>query len=489
MGKHSGGGDNPSGNTPSTKTTGDASGGTSSNSLPSTAPKGGSSGAASKGGAGAAGAAGHFTLVGKGGKPVKSDRGGKAGGKSDRGGPSGPSDFANLRRMWMREKRCLRCGSENHFAADCNVRPSTKGQQPPQSSGRCDGRAGNSKPGKTSSNAGKASSSSSGKAKSGSAQPASGEQRKNLGSSAPAKKGSGFNRSGGSQTGSGPSTGAKRSHDQSTTGMTPPAKKPNKRHSYAEAAKDSSELVIVTNDEGHISAKDFNKVNQAVEEAWLACLDKNTKPFHVEKWLYSNHYASVWVMDTESGKAVHEVVKSLGFNLIEKSQLLKVRKPPTILSGLLKGPAAKRDRDVLQRFLQFEKQRSHIPGRLDFYQAVDTPAGNKILRIVVDEDTMVRLAELDFELCIGASGRVKFADERANKTSSTQSRKVKLAMLEKETKELKERLVKMTQERLELQKAETESVGSVGISTMEITDAEVQDLAAAANEAKASDFD
>lgn len=76
--------------------------------------------------------------------------------------------------------------------------------------------------------------------------------------------------------------GLKRSRDQSASGMTPPAKRPQKKHSYAEAAKGSLELVIVKKDEGHISAKDFHKLNQEVEDEWLHQLDKGDVPFNVE---------------------------------------------------------------------------------------------------------------------------------------------------------------------------------------------------------------
>ena len=232
---------------------------------------------------------------------------------------------------------------------------------------------------------------------------------------------------------------AKRSRDFSPSGKTPPPKRPSKNIPYAEAAAGSLELVIFTERDGHIRQEVFNDINQAVQDDWIRCLDEGVQPFHVERWRYTNHFASVWVKDDHSAYAVEKVVNSKGYVLKRKTELLESRKPITILSGLVKGPAANSDRGFLERCLKFEIKRTEIPGRLEFYQAVDTTAGNKILKVLADEDAMLRLAQLDFELCNGTSGRVKFLDERASKKSNPQSRKLKAAQLDKEIEELKAR--------------------------------------------------
>ena len=234
--------------------------------------------------------------------------------------------------------------------------------------------------------------------------------------------------------------------------------------------------MIVTERDGHIRQEVFNDINQAVQDDWIRCLDEGVQPFHVERWQYTNHYASVWVKDDPSAYAVEKVVNSKGYVLKRKTELLESRKPITILSGLVKGPAANSDRGFLERCLKFEIKRTEIPGRLEFYQAVDTTAGNKILKVLADEDAMLRLAQLDFELCNGTSGRVKFLDERASKKSNPQSRKLKAVQLDKEIEELKARFREKRRELLELSKADTESVGATAMSSLELTDAEAMDL-------------
>lgn len=279
---------------------------------------------------------------------------------------------------------------------------------------------------------------------------------------------------GSSHSKAGPTTGGKRSHDQSTSGLTPESKRhSSKKRLYAEAAKGSLELVIVTKDDGHISAKHFNQINQAVEDAWIAALDKEEVPFTVEKWNYSNHFATVWVADVPSANIVGNVVEKHGFVLKKKQTVLEKRKQVTILSGLVQGPAAQRDRDILERFIKIEKVRSDIRGRFEFYQTVNTPTG-KILKVLADEDAMLRLSQLDFEVCLGASGRVKLTDERAHTKTDPLSRKVELARVVKQMEEQKELLRALQQKRQELANVEVSSVGSLGLSSARLQ--EVMDL-------------
>ena len=228
-------------------------------------------------------------------------------------------------------------------------------------------------------------------------------------------------------------------------------------------------MAIVTKDRGHIARRDFEAIRQAVEDKFIAQLDQNVVPLSIEGWNYTSHFATCYVADQESVVSLDEVVKSAGFILERKETLVAERKPVTILTGLLQGPAAKRERNEIERFLKFEQARVKIPGRIEFYSSIPIKrSGNTLLRIAVDDDAFSRMKEVDFQLRIGASGLVRFEDERASKKTNKQTREVKIHELETSIHDLKNKLVTLAKEKRELEKSETESVASLGLSGLNV---------------------
>ena len=384
----------------------------------------------------------------------------KAGGKGNQGqspaaagtgtasaNPSGTASAnpvtETLRNMWRREKRCMQCGSENHFRANC---PLTKEENPNRERATAKG----------------------------------GAQKDATASQARSKttvKGTASANPTRTAAANSYTAGQKRKSHPGPTGSTPPSKKPARKHSYAEAAKEATEMAIVTKDRGHIARRDFEAVRQAVEDKFIAQLDQNVVPLSIEGWNYTSHYATCFVADQESVVSLDEVVKSAGLVLESKDSLIAERKPVTILTGLLQGPAAKRERHEIERFLKFEQKRVQLPGRLEFYSAIPIKrSGNTLLRIAVDDDAFSKLKELDFQLRIGASGQVRFEDERAEKKTNKQTREVKIHELESSIHALKNKLVTLAKEKRDLEKAETESVASLGLSALHMeVDSNVED--------------
>ena len=185
----------------------------------------------------------------------------------------------------------------------------------------------------------------------------------------------------------------------------------------------------------------------------------------------TSHFATCHVADDKSAGMIKELAESIGCVMVPKAELDAERKPVTILTGLLTGPASQRERPELERFLKHEKKRVTIPGRLEFYSLISVKrSGNKLLKIVVDDDTMERMRELDFQLRVGASGLVKFLDEREAKKTNKQTRANRIHELEKEMTGLKEKLIAIHKEKRELE-ADTESVASLGLSGLVVDNA------------------
>ena len=168
------------------------------------------------------------------------------------------------------------------------------------------------------------------------------------------------------------------------------------------------------------------------------------------------------------------VVREQGFIAVRKDVLLESRKPTTILSGLVTGPASKRDRSVLERLLKFECDRVGITGRLEFHSSsLIQKSGNLLLRIVVDDDAKGELSRLDNELRIGASGKVKFLDEREEKKSNPEWKRRRLAELEQKIAEGKQLIKEMAEEGQKLCETLEDnppSVGSLGMSGLDMAE-------------------
>ena len=355
--------------------------------------------------------------------------GGRSSGKDER--QEAPSNTDELRKLWVREKRCLGCGSENHFIRECPIAPTSS-----KSSG-------------SSKRPGKGSASKGGSGEAGKAKPHSSK-----GKAGPAQ------------------SGVKRSRDHMPSGLTPPAKRPStQKFSYAEAAAGAVTMVILTKENHHISKQNFQTIQEAVETEWFRILDEGAVPFHVEKWSYTLSLATVSFLDQEAHDKVVGLVKSKGFNCMRREELEAMRKPTKILSGLLSGPVAKRTRQELERLLKFGQDKYNIHGRMEYYTAIEIPrSGNKLLRIKVDSDAEEGMKELNYELPLGASGKVRFEDESANKKLTPENKRRKLEELEAKISEEKSKIEELVKQRIELDKAEVESVGSLGLSGLEMAE-------------------
>ena len=326
----------------------------------------------------------------------------------------------HIRELWARENRCFRCGSESHHKSSCPLGA------------------------KASANAARSNSAT---------------------NKVPLKRGAQAQKPSSKED----QRGVKRSHDPGPSGTTPPAKRTasTKKHCYAAAAAGALEVAIVTKDMGHISKRDFEKIRMLVEDAWLEQLEKGEEPFEVEQWLYTSQMATFSVPSERSGLPIERIIKEQGFSIISKMQLLEKRRPTTIITGLVTGSAASRERTILERLIKFEAERVGVIGRLEFYAAhLVQKSGNLLLKLIADDRAMACLKELDFELRIGASGRVKFTDERAEKkTSAAEKKMAKVEELEKSIEEHKKMLKDMLQQRRALE-GDEESVGSIGVSNL-----------------------
>ena len=411
-----------------------------------------------KGGSGAKGKeadGGAWTTVSHG----KGKRGGNPKGKpsSDREAMATPSmskpttkvDPA-LRKAWLREGRCLACGSESHKVRDCALVPprdttktdkeSVKDKQPMGS------KSSNTKSPKGAKPNAQASRSQPNGAKS---------TKDNV-----AKAGD-----------NGDGRGKKRKDPPAPTGATPPAKRSTKQFSYASVTEGSVEMVILTRRNTHIPASAMNELREKVELKWLDQLKNGETLVAVENWSYSTRLATVHLADHGSAAVVNAEAMKLELVLKSRRQYEEERKPYIILTGLVTGAAAAREREILECMIQAEKDRVKIPGKLQYHSAHKVASsGNLLLKILVDEDAEPRFKELSYQLRIGASGYVKFEDDRAKRKVDKRTRANQIqtleAELEAEKKKLEDRIKYLDQ----LKNSDNESVASMGLSGLNVGD-------------------
>ena len=411
-----------------------------------------------KGGSGAKGKeadGGAWTTVSHG----KGKRGGNPKGKpsSDREAMATPSmskpttkvDPA-LRKAWLREGRCLACGSESHKVRDCALVPprdttktdkeSVKDKQPMGS------KSSNTKSPKGAKPNAQALRSQPNGAKS---------TKDNV-----AKAGD-----------NGDGRGKKRKDPPAPTGATPPAKRSTKQFSYASVTEGSVEMVILTRRNTHIPASAMNELREKVELKWLDQLKNGETLVAVENWSYSTRLATVHLADHGSAAVVNAEAMKLELVLKSRRQYEEERKPYTILTGLVTGAAAAREREILERMIQAEKDRVKIPGKLQYHSAHKVASsGNLLLKILVDEDAEPRFKELSYQLRMGASGYVKFEDDRAKRKVDKRSRAKQIEELEAELEAEKNKLEERIKDLDQLKNSDTASVASMGLSGLNVGD-------------------
>ena len=300
--------------------------------------------------------------------------------------------------------------------------------------------------------------------------------------------------------------GQKRPRDPAPTGQTPPAKKPDdrstpragpsngskaKKYSYAQAASGALRLVILRTGDNHITRDQFFALQDRVDKVWLEILDAGKEdPFVVDKWEYSTSMASVYAADGRSADAIAGIIKSMGLEFDLFDRLMERRRPSKIISGLVMGPAANRDREYYDRALKHEVEAKKIPGRLEvFSMDITTPRG-RILKLRADDIALARLGELDNTIHIGSAGRILFTEVKevdgvdkvlpkdAGNKQTTAEDLARLEQLNKEIAEAKRFIVEKTKARREIETAETASVGSLGMSEVNISPAETERLLA-----------
>ena len=446
---------------------------------------------------------------GTGNYPNKTAAGGK---RASSGGSAGPSQkdragerpARDLLNLWRREGRCLGCGSEAHRIRDCVLNRGGQHNSGSSTKATTTTTGGNGNPSNMSASAQPRGSSDQRRNKNSSSHPASKFSSTNpkvsgSGSayggpgSRPAYGGQGSNRddprkgggggsaNGGSGTmsanggqgsnrgsGTGSDRGVKRQRDSAPSGATPPPKRTAK-FSYASAAAGSMELVIRNEAGEHISKKDLARLKQLAEEKFMAQLDKGEELIQIEGWNHTSLYASVHVGDAASAMAMVCEGKKLKLKLVKKAEFEKSRKNFVIMTGLVTGPAAQRDKKTLDRFIKAEMNLKKVPGDIEVYSLHPTASHNLLLSIKVDEDAEPRLKELDYTLRVGASGPVKFADTRSDKKVDQRTRAQRLELLKQKLEEKREELREHEARIEELNKLETVSeVGSLGVSAMDL---------------------
>ncbi|MEO0804505.1 MAG: hypothetical protein AAFY57_19890, partial [Cyanobacteria bacterium J06642_2] len=263
--------------------------------------------------------------------------------------------------------------------------------------------------------------------------------------------------------------GAKRTRDSAPSGLTPPAKSA-RNFSYAKATAGAIEVVALNCEGSHVSKKDFEELEKLVFKLWSDQLEKGEDTVAVDKWTYSTKMAIIFVADSRSVKQVAKEADKLGITLKSRADVEAERRPTVILSGLITGQAAKCERPEIERFLKAEVKRVSIPGRLHYFQAYNTKGDNQLLKIIVDDEAEERLKELDYQLRMGASGLVKFQDERASKKVDPRSRKIRLEQLQTEIEREKKGLMQKMKILRDLERVETESVGSMGLGSLNVDD-------------------
>lgn len=442
-----------------------------------------------RGGSGGQGNKGKSKGSGEGGPSGTSQpKGGPSGTSGGRreGGPSGtsgdgPSSGAPddrmkaLRKMWRKKGYCISCGAPDHRIKDCTMAPPK-----PQST------ALNAAPKTSSTSTASKATTKTPAAKaptaSGKAKEANSDSRgyraytdKNKPSYADAAKG-GKSDSKAKSSKAGGSRGEKRQRDAAPTGQTPPAKKAAKDFSYAKATAGATELLILNSEGGHIPQKEKERLEDRIDQVYLDQCTKGESTVNVDKWTYTTKAASVFVADKESIAIVAAEAEKLGLFLKDRRQVEAERRPTTILTGLVTGSTAKRSRQEIELFLKKAVEQAKIDGRLHFYQTQETKSNNLLLRILVDDVAEARLKELDYQIRIGASGLVKFSDERkAKKVDHKRSRQVRIEELKIHIGREKEKITKMYEALDDLEKAETESMSSLGLSKLNVDDKDKAD--------------
>ena len=319
------------------------------------------------------------------------DRGSRPG--SERG--ANPSELnpsmTFLRRKWQAEGRCLKCGSESHYRKNCDA---------------------NSANSATASNPSSRDSSAS----------------RFTTPAAPTKRGDNTD----SASAANRTIGHKQRRTASVTGLTPPSKRTygppeagaasyavvaagsggkKAKYSYAEAAAGSPELVAVTREElRHIPRSKYLEIQKALSADHLKNCREGNRPIKIEATGH-DHSAAWWKLQNEESALRARAIISMvaGIECMTRAELQEKRRPVCILSGLVRGQVtASLTKDELKLILKMEVREKQIEGRVELASAQETPNGNLIVRILVDDVGEASLAVWANTLHFGVDGKVLF---------------------------------------------------------------------------------
>ncbi len=393
-----------------------------------------------------------------------------------------PAVTPEQREIWRKNRRCVGCGSKSHYVRKCPTNPSDnkkaygagRGKPTPETSGAPNVNQGRKARPTRSGEAPKTTK--------GAGEPTSGTGRSPRPTPVTVEAGTRRPRATAS-TSHTTTTAAKRARDQTPSGHTPPAKK---AFSYASATIGALEFAIVNADMGHVRRPLYEALRTSVEKAVISELLEGKATILIDQWSYNRELATVHVADSTTAETLKRLATAEGCRLLTRAQLAEVRKPTTILSGLLTGPAASGRKETLDLYVKAEKHRRGIPGRMEVCQTFETKAGNLVLKLLVDEEALTRVRELDMNLRIGGTGLVHFTDLTEDKKLNNAA--ARQAALEAKRKELREKEDALRKAALELREAEREAeealetdseVGSLGASSMAIsgaTDAQMETI-------------
>ena len=356
-----------------------------------------------------------------------------------------------LKREWRRSGACLLCGSKDHKLVGCKLYNADHDRS------KAKGATSSDKPGKGS------------------------NIKPNEG-----KTGRGTKRG---RTDAGPSGDTPPSKKPGISQKTPDMRSARKKFTYAEAATGAREMVFLTTEMNHIGRKEFQAIQDAVDDMAFDAVKKGgDKPMNPEKWNYNSSYATVYLADDKTVSIMKTVVDKLGLRMMNIEDLKIIRRPTKMFTGLLTGAAARRDMGVLEEYVKYEARTRNIIGRIEVAGEMPCSSGNKILRLKVDDIAEEGLRRCNYELYIGTSGKVKFSDVRDKSTSGGNfERKQRTEELLQKIKEDKAKIAAREAEIAEISKAEEASIGSCGMSNLQVEDTEGEKMEAENTEAANED--
>ena len=337
----------------------------------------------------------------KGGLPTPGRVGARGGARpgSERGtflnpGASPSPSMASLRRKWMSEGRCLKCGSESHKKKDCDT-GSTSASAPPSSR---DSSASRATPPVASASKERAT-------------PTVGQKRRTTSSTGitpSPKRGPGV-------------AAAAASYAAAAAGtVSVSASKRAAKYSYAEAAAGSPELVAVNDQLKHIPRSKYLEIQKVLSADYLKSCREGISPLKVEDTGH-DHTSAWWKLrDHETMLRVRAIISKVdGIECMTRDELLEKRRPLCIMSGLVRGQVtASLTKEELKLILKTEIQEKEIEGRMELASAKVTENGNLIIRILLDDVAEANFAVWANTLHFGVDGKVRF--HKVTKKDSSQ---------------------------------------------------------------------